>query len=79
MLTMILHRGAARRFYRVEVTYNLFGEYTVLREWGQSGRSTGMRKVWFGNLRDAVQAADNWNRRAQRRGYDLTETAAFGG
>lgn len=71
MLTFILLRdaGAAMRFYRVELAYNLFGEYSVLREWG-SRRGRGNRRVsWFSNLRDACIAAERWNRRAMRRGY----------
>lgn len=71
MLTFIHLRnaGAAMRFYRVELAYNLFGEYSVLREWG-GRRGKGRRRVsWFSNLRDACMAAERWNRRAQRRGY----------
>ncbi|MCB1399009.1 MAG: WGR domain-containing protein [Rhodobacteraceae bacterium] len=79
MLTLILHRGArgrplpARSFYRVEVADNLFGEYSVLREWGQAGRRGRQSLSWFSNLRDAVLAADSCHRRAQARGYHLTE------
>ena len=62
-------RGAAERFYRVEVTYNLFGEYSVMREWGPKGRQGRHLLVWFSNLRDACLAAERWHRRAMRRGY----------
>lgn len=73
MLTFVHLRdaGAALRFYRVELAYNLFGEYSVLREWG-GRRGRGQRVSWFANLRDAVRAAERWNRRAQRRGYRVT-------
>lgn len=43
MLTLLCHRvtddatAAPTHFYRVDVTYNLFGEYTVMRAWGQVG------------------------------------------
>lgn len=76
MLTMLLHRDRARSFYRVEISYNLFDEYSVLREWGQRGRCRGTRLNWFANLRDAVQAADHWRDTAQSRGYHLTERQA---
>ncbi|WP_339108429.1 WGR domain-containing protein [Thioclava sp. GXIMD4216] len=76
MLTLLLHRQCARDFYRVDVCDNLFGEYTVQREWGRHGRATGMRSVLFSNLRDAVQAADTWRMQAARKGYALTEAAA---
>lgn len=78
MLTLLLHRAApvARpSFYRVEVADNLFGEYTVLREWGAAGRGGRQVVAWFSNLREAVTAADRWHRRAQARGYRLTERA----
>lgn len=73
MLTFVLLRdaGAALRFYRVELAYNLFGEYSVLREWG-GRRGRGSRRVtWFSNLRDACVAAEKWNRRALRRGFKV--------
>jgi predicted DNA-binding WGR domain protein len=79
MLTLILHRTASglrpsgRSFYRVEVADNLFGEYSVLREWGAAGRRGRQSLHWFSNLREAVTAADICHRRAQTRGYHLTE------
>ncbi len=57
------------RFYRVEVAYNLFGEYSVTREWGPAGRQGHHLLVWFSNLRDACLAAERWRKRAMRRGY----------
>lgn len=79
MLTLLLHRDRAASFYRVEVTYNLFDEYTVAREWGASGRARGRRLTWFSNLRDAVQAVDHWHGTALSRGYHLTERRAARG
>ena len=71
MLTFLMTRTADRRarFYRVEVAYNLFGEYSVVREWGPKGRGGQHLLVWFSNLRDACRAAEAWRRRAMRRGY----------
>jgi len=79
MLTLLLHRDRARSFYRVEVTYNLFDEYSVAREWGAQGRARGRRLNWFSNLREAVQAADHWRGNALARGYELTERRAARG
>ena len=70
MLSFLLLRDR-RRFYRVEVSYNLFGEYSVLREWGARGRWGRSVVVWFSNLRDACLAAETWARKAKRRGYDM--------
>lgn len=79
MLTVILHRNPVQAFYRLEITDNLFGEYTVAREWGRRGRRLGTRLSCFGNLRDAVQAADRWHGRALARGYRLTERTPMRG
>ncbi|MCT2540913.1 WGR domain-containing protein [Sedimentimonas flavescens] len=79
MLSLLLHRPTARAFYRVEIADNLFGEYSVLREWGRQGRRAGMRVNWFSNLREAARAADRWRGRAIRRGYRLTERRAAQG
>ncbi|MFC3061784.1 WGR domain-containing protein [Paenirhodobacter populi] len=78
MLSLILHRAPTQGFYRVDLTNNLFGEYSVAREWGRQGRSLGLRIRLYGNLREAAQAADHWRRGAQRRGYSLTEEYVAG-
>jgi predicted DNA-binding WGR domain protein len=73
MINVLLIQNATlkTRFYRVEVSYNLFGEYSVLREWGAAGAKGRQLLYWFSNLREACLAADRWQKRAHRRGYDL--------
>lgn len=73
--------GLARssRFYRVEISDNLFGEYSVLREWGACGCNGRQMLVWFSNLRDACLAADGWRARAERRGYRPRQAPAAAG
>ena len=61
------------RFYRVEVGYNLFGEYSVLREWG-TGRSATRLLHCFSNLGEACLAAERWARQIKRRGYTTKES-----
>ena len=85
MLTFISHRladnDAAVRceFYRVDIVQNLFGEYSVIREWGRSGQRGRQVVSWISNLRDAVSVADGWQRSAHSRGYQLTERSWSGG
>lgn len=67
MLELLLARPG--RFYRLEVSDNLFGEYSVLREWGASGARPRPMVTWFSNLREACCAADRWRRAAERRGF----------
>lgn len=75
MLTILLNRDAARAclFYRLELATNLFGDYSVLREWGPKGARgpKGGRQLItvFSNLREACLATERWHRRAERRGY----------
>ncbi|MGV8952901.1 MAG: WGR domain-containing protein [Cypionkella sp.] len=71
MLTFLLTTNGrpAPRFYRVDVAYNLFGEYSVIREWGEKGRRGTHLLVWFANLREACIAAEHWRKQAIRRGY----------
>lgn len=71
---LLLHKQA--RFYRVEVAENLFGEYSVRREWGHCGRFGQARLAFFANLRDAIMAADRWNSNAIRRGYFMERVTA---
>lgn len=71
---LLLHTSA--RFYRVEVAENLFGEYSVSREWGPCGRSGQSRLTWFSNLREAVTAADRWQHTARKRGYRMERIVA---
>ncbi len=66
----MVRKSAPRiRFYRVDVVYNLFGEYSVLREWGPAGAKGRQILVWFSNLHDACRAADRWRKQALKRGY----------
>ncbi len=68
-ILMIRKAKARARYYRVDVTHNLFGEYSVLREWGPAGRGGQCLLVWFSNLREACVAAERWQKRALSRGY----------
>ena len=78
MITLVHHHTERPNFYRVDVGYNLFGEYSVVREWGGNGQNGVHRIAWFSNLRDAAQAADRWQARAFARGYELTERLVAG-
>lgn len=70
MFSILLQRED-RRYYRIELADNIFGEYTLLREWGvaRPGTAPRPRVMWFANLREACLAADRTLARVQRRGY----------
>lgn len=72
MACCLLYRHApakAPRYYRVEISMNLFSEVSVTREWGEVGRKGTNRIRIYGNLREASQAADRYRDAALGRGY----------
>ena len=72
MATCLLYRrkpNRLNRFYRVEISLNLFSEVSVLREWGVAGNRGQSTVNLFGNLREASKAADRFRNRALKRGY----------
>ncbi|WP_039017569.1 WGR domain-containing protein [Halocynthiibacter namhaensis] len=57
------------RFYRIAIEGNLFGEWSVIFEWGLCG-GNGTRKIrLFNDLRAASLAADCSRNRMLSRGY----------
>ena len=44
------------RFYRMAIMPNLFGEWTLYREWGRIGQGGRVRMDWFADENQAVVA-----------------------
>ncbi|MEP2782356.1 MAG: WGR domain-containing protein [Pseudoruegeria sp.] len=57
------------RFYRIEIQLNLFGEWSVVLEWGLRGGAGQQRIALFNDLRAASYAADTVRERMLRKGY----------
>ena len=57
------------RFYRMEIHPNLFGEWTLQREWGRIGRKGQCRLDWFESRKQADQAIQEIGTVKQKRGY----------
>jgi predicted DNA-binding WGR domain protein len=57
------------RFYRMAVMPNLFGEWTLLREWGRIGQGGQIRMYWFRNEDQAVAALIVLEAAKRQRGY----------
>ena len=57
------------RFYRMAVMPNLFGEWTLLREWGRIGQGGQVRMDWFTDESQAVAALIILEASKRRRGY----------
>lgn len=57
------------RFYRMSVMPNLFGEWTLLREWGRIGQGGQVRMDWFSDEGQAVAALVTLETSKRQRGY----------
>lgn len=68
------------RFYRMSVMPNLFGEWTLLREWGRIGQGGQVRMDWFSDEGQAVAALITLEAAKRQRGYwvEPQQLAMFG-
>lgn len=59
------------RYYRMIVQPTLFGEWSVVREWGRLGRGGQVRVVPYPSEVEAAEAMAKLVRHRARRGYDV--------
>jgi len=73
-LTMIRTVNDRKRWYRLEVVRNLFGEWLLIRSFGSLNRSTPMRIISevFGDQSTAMKAYEELLNRKQKRGYEVS-------
>ncbi len=64
------------RFYHMAVVPNLFGEWTLLREWGRIGRGGQVRLDLFVERGQAERSLQTLERAKRRRGYVAAGPAA---
>ena len=57
------------RFYRLVVLPNLFGEWTLQREWGRIGQAGKVRCLHFPSKEEAARALLKLEAAKRRRGY----------
>lgn len=57
------------RYYRMTIQPTLFGDWSVVREWGRIGRSGQIRVVTHPSEREAAEAMTTIERQKVRRGY----------
>ena len=69
------------RFYALQVTSNLFGEWCLLRVWGRIGRRGQMRTEYFWTQDEAQDALWEAENRKRKCGYlaKQQKTSASGG
>jgi predicted DNA-binding WGR domain protein len=73
MTATTLHRTDTaknmRRFYRLDVQPDLFGQWCFIREWGRIGRAGQVRMIPYPTAADARHALAMQQRVKERRGY----------
>jgi predicted DNA-binding WGR domain protein len=60
----ILHR-----FYQMFVTPGIFGDWSLVREWGRVGSPGTVRKDWFDSQDEALSAEISLSNVKQKKGY----------
>ncbi|MPR13953.1 WGR domain-containing protein [Microvirga tunisiensis] len=59
------------RYYVLSIEPSLFGDATLIREWGRLGQPGRRRIELYENQSRAMEALETWLQRKQRRGYVL--------
>jgi predicted DNA-binding WGR domain protein len=59
------------RYYVLSIEPSLFGETTLIREWGRIGKPGQRRIELYESQTRAVEALETWLQRKRRRGYLL--------
>ena len=59
------------RYYVLSIEPSLFGDATLVRQWGRIGRAGQRRVELYKNQSSAVEALETWLQRKRRRGYLL--------
>lgn len=73
MSAVVLYRidpaKGMRRFYRLEVQNDLFGQACFMRKWGRIFRREQVRTAAYPTTADAEAALERCRRSKERRGY----------
>jgi predicted DNA-binding WGR domain protein len=59
------------RYYVLSIEPSLFGDATLVREWGRIGQPGQRRIELYESQSRAVEALETWLKRKRRRGYSL--------
>ncbi len=57
------------RFYQMYVTPGIFGDWSLVREWGRVGSPGTVRKNWFDSEEEAVDAGEKLSDSKRKKGY----------
>jgi predicted DNA-binding WGR domain protein len=68
-LTKVMPERNQWRFYLMQTTPTLFGEWSLVREWGRIGSPGHVRLETHGSMDRAIQALVEARHAKERRGY----------
>jgi predicted DNA-binding WGR domain protein len=57
------------RFYQMFVTPGLFGDWSLVKEWGRVGSPGTVRSEWFESEEDAIAAGERVRDAKRKKGY----------
>lgn len=57
------------RFYQMQVAQSVFGDWSLIVEWGRIGSPGTVRKAWFATESEALQAEQRLCSAKRKRGY----------
>jgi predicted DNA-binding WGR domain protein len=57
------------RFYQLFVTPGIFGDWSLVREWGRAGSPGTVRKDWFYSEEEAREAGQKLKTIKEKKGY----------
>ncbi|MET0532241.1 MAG: WGR domain-containing protein [Microvirga sp.] len=61
------------RYYVLSIESSLFGDASLIREWGRIGRPGRTRIELYETQSRALEALETWLQRKRRRGYEIRE------
>lgn len=69
VLTRVDAEKNMARFYKLDVQPTLFGEWSLVREWGRIGRGGTVREAAYRSIEEAHIVRDSHLGRKLKRGY----------
>ena len=65
------------RYYVLSIETSLFGDASLIRQWGHIGRPGQTRIELYDTQSRAVEALETWLQRKRRRGYELRDVGGL--
>lgn len=69
-LTKMEPEARRYRFYSMEIVPGLFGDWSLIREWGRVGRGGRVRTDWFDSEADAKDLRFDIHMKKALQGYE---------